>query len=386
MKKILVVNYNNAGVGKYRLLDPHIELSRISKNIEVHFGTDDDLVLLHQGKTSFDILFIHSSVAPDDNRMKLINDIQKKGIKLIVDIDDYWLLDSKQQVSRTIRREGFHLKIISLLKQADLVTTTTKILADEILKFQPNVVVLPNAINPDEPQFNPTKTPSEKVRIGYLGGSSHLQDIRMLRQGINKLLSEFPREIQFVLCGFNDTIRDIISGKVKADATKSVWKDYEELFTVKYSKISPEYKKFLLKYSKDEYFNAHNESYKRIWTRPISIYANGYKEFDISLAPLVDNKFNKMKSQLKAIESGFHKTPIIASKVSPYEIDLIHGKNALLVDEKKANKDWHKYMKQLVINKSFRTELGEALYETVKDTYHLTTVTKTREQVYLSLF
>ena len=385
MKKLLVVNYNNAGVGKYRLLDPHIELSRISKDIEVHFGEDGDLAMLAQGKTSFDYLFIHSSVAPDVNRMNMIKTIQKNGVKLIVDIDDYWFLDSRSQISRTTRRENFHLKITNLLKMADLVTTTTKSLANEIKAFQKNIAILPNCVNPNEPQFKSKKTESERVRIGFLGGSSHLDDIRMLRMGINRILTEFPDQAQFVLCGFNDTIRDIMSGKVVKNAQKSVWSEYEKIFTANFSRISPEYKKYLLRYTKDEYPNLKDESYRRIWTKPISTYASGYNHLDISLSPLVDNKFNIMKSQLKVIEAGFHKTPIIASNVIPYQIDLKQGENAFLVNEAKAKKDWYKYMKVLINNKELRDEMGQALYETVKDTYNLTNVTQLRNEIYMTL-
>lgn len=385
MKKLLVVNFNDAGVGKYRLLDPHIKLSEISKDFEVHFGDDQDLVKLSKKEIDFDLLFVHSSIAPDPNRMKTINVIRNNGVKIIVDVDDYWILDTKNPISKSIRKNEYHKKIIAFLKLADLVTTTTDFLANEVRKFQKNVSVIPNAIDPNEKQFKPNKTQSDKIRIGYLGGSSHLYDIRMLREGINRIHSTYKDRVQFVLCGFNDAIRDIASGKVVNDAKRSVWSEYEQIFTANYSKISEDYKKYLLSYSKEDYPLLDEVSYRRVWTKPISTYASGYNLFDISLAPLVDNKFNIMKSQLKIIESGFHKTPIIASNVKPYQIDLIHQKNALLVDEKKSKKDWFKNMKLLIDNESMRVDLTEALYETVKDKFDLENVTILRNEIYKSL-
>jgi glycosyltransferase involved in cell wall biosynthesis len=100
-----------------------------------------------------------------------------------------------------------------------------------------------------------------------------------------------------------------------------------------------------------------------------------------------------MKSQLKVIEAGFYKKALIASNVGPYTIDLKHAikngqftdGNALLVDEVRNHSDWSKWIKKLVDNPNMITDLGERLYETVKDKYDLNVVTKTRADFYKSL-
>jgi glycosyltransferase involved in cell wall biosynthesis len=100
-----------------------------------------------------------------------------------------------------------------------------------------------------------------------------------------------------------------------------------------------------------------------------------------------------MKSQLKVIEAGFYKKALIASNIGPYTIDLKHslenGKfvdgNALLVNENRNHSDWGKFIKKLVDNPNMIKDMGERLYETVKDAYHLDTITKTRAQFYRSI-
>ncbi len=75
------------------------------------------------------------------------------------------------------------------------------------------------------------------------------------------------------------------------------------------------------------------------------------------------------------------------------EIDLKHSLkngefvdgNALLVDENKNHSDWAKYMKKLIENPNWAYDLGQRLYETVKDTYDLNKVTSDRAQLYKSL-
>jgi len=100
-----------------------------------------------------------------------------------------------------------------------------------------------------------------------------------------------------------------------------------------------------------------------------------------------------MKSQLKVIEAGFYKKALIASNIGPYTIDLKHALkngqfvdgNALLVDESKNHSDWVKNIKKLVENPNMIVDLGERLYETVKDKYDINNVSRERASFYKSL-
>jgi hypothetical protein len=56
-----------------------------------------------------------------------------------------------------------------------------------------------------------------------------------------------------------------------------------------------------------------------------------------------------------------------------------------LVDEHRNHSDWSKYIKKLVNNPNMIKDMGERLYETVKDTYNLRNVTKTRAEWYKTL-
>jgi glycosyltransferase involved in cell wall biosynthesis len=149
----------------------------------------------------------------------------------------------------------------------------------------------------------------------------------------------------------------------------------------------------LLSFEQVEY-DTSNESYLRKWTEDINKYANNYNHIDVSLAPIVESVFNSNKSQLKIIEAGFHKKAVIASDVNPYTIDLKHSLkdgnftndgNSLLVSPKRNHRDWEKYMKKLVDNPNMITDMGERLYETVKDKYSLPNVSKNRVEFIKSI-
>jgi glycosyltransferase involved in cell wall biosynthesis len=292
-----------------------------------------------------------------------------------------------------------HKKIAANLKAASYVTTTTEIFANEIRKINKNVVVFPNAIDPKELQFNEPTLPSEKIRVGWLGGSSHLHDLKLLDGTVSKL-SSLQDRLQYYVCGFDIrgtvTMIDKSTGQQtqrNIEPKETVWAEYEKIFTNNYQIISPEYKAFLDKFEESDYPAIETENYVRVWTRPVETYAKNYAKFDISLAPIKNHIFNRMKSQLKVIEAGFYKKAIIASNVGPYTIDLKHALkngeftdgNALLVDEVKNHSDWAKNIKKLVENPDMIKELGLRLYDTVKDTYDLNKVSDKRADFYKSL-
>lgn len=347
----------------------------------------------------YDIVHFHRSIGMDyDQAPNIIQNLNNLGIVTIMDLDDYWLPTKEHPVHQLVVQNKLHEKIMNNLKVAKYVTTTTSIFAHEISKLNKNVFVLPNAINPNEPQFQAETLPSERLRFGWLGGSSHLHDLKLLDGTFNSL-SQFKDKFATYLCGFDirGTVTEINqqTGEQKQRPIKpeeTVWARYEEIFTDRYNLVDEKHKEFLLKFKEEDYVSDKDPFYTRVWTKPVTSYAANYRWFDVSLAPIKNHIFNRVKSQLKVIEAGFYKKAIIASNVGPYTIDLKHALkngeltdgNALLVDEVRSA-DWGKYMKKLIQNPNMAYDLGQRLYETVKDTYDLNKVTKDRAELYLSL-
>ena len=398
--KVLVLPSDTTGVGKFRSVDPHVMLQNMY-NDDFHVDIDyqpriNDVNYWKQ----YQIVHVHRNIGQNyEQTPTIIKSLKSMGIVVIVDLDDYWLPGKEHPIHSLIVQDKIHEKIMANLKEASYVTTTTKIFADEIRKLNRNVVVLPNAINPTEPQFNQPTEESNRIRIGWLGGSSHFHDLKLLEGFVSKN-SLLQDKIQYVLCGFDTrgTVTEINpqTGERKQREIKpeeTVWARYEEIFTNKYSIIDGKYKEFLSQFKDEEYPNPQDLPYRRVWTKPVNTYATNYSKFDISMAPIKNHIFNRVKSQLKVIEAGFYKKALIASEVGPYTIDLKHALsfgqftdgNALLVKEERNHSDWAKNIKFLVNNPNLIVDLGERLYETVKDTYDLRNVTKTRAEWYKSL-
>lgn len=449
--KILFFNKDIAGVNYYRTLTPAMQLERDHSNkfnvvidSDINFENYDEA--LRYLKT-FQIIHYHRYIIPSTQGMiQLVRDLRANGTILVMDIDDYWMLDKTHPFYSTAAKNKLHLDIIDNLKLADYVTTTTDIFAIEIKKItnKNNVIVLENSVNPEwMKQFQPNKIsdPKNRQRITYMAGSSHKQDIQQLDGVAGRLQSDLSTkdQYQFILAGwdtegattdivFNQEYAkalikrnlwnqkiikstnksegnvDLIEGlpadirerfrnnvftikKRAINSVESVYLDYEKIFTDNFRSIkNDDYNAWLQKFERDKYYDESSVNYVRRWTQKANSYALVLDETDISLAPLIDNTFNRMKSNLKQVEVWSRKLPIICSDIPPYNVDGKHMKNCILIPFKKRNeKEWAKAMKMLITEPNLRNDLGNQLYEDFKVKYNLKTVTNTRAEFYKTI-
>jgi glycosyltransferase involved in cell wall biosynthesis len=401
--KILAIPSDKHGVGKFRIMDPYTfigEKHSDDVHVDITFNAEDN----DEYFLNYDIVVFHSFIhqTTHDSNLNRIKWLKSKGIKVIMDIDDLWFVDQRHPMYHQIKASRIGEMKIEMMKMVDAITTTTSIFAKTIMDRLnvKNVHIFPNAVNEDESQFQVNPTKSDKIRFGWLGGSSHLHDLELMSNGISSTHYSFKDKAQFVLCGFDlrGTVTEMAPNGEKRQRPiqplETVWYKYEKFFTDNYKVLSEEYKNYLHNFTETPSFNDENEPYRRRWTKEINSYATNYNTFDVSLAPLVDSLFNGNKSQLKVIEAGFHKKAIIASDTDPYTIDLISAVdngvlnnkgNALLVNPKRNHKDWAKHMKRLVENPNMVEDLGNRLYETVKDKYSLKNVCNDRVQFFKTI-
>ncbi|MFW6242852.1 MAG: hypothetical protein ACOC2W_01710 [bacterium] len=417
----------------------HVE---ISNNID--FNDPDTLDYLK----SFDIIHYHRQLVGDMNMFyKIVDELKKSGTKLIVDVDDYWHLPKQHPYYNMSVERQLHKPIIENLKLADYVTTTTDIFANEISKTSnkniDDIGVFYNSIDPSwmkQFQNNWKPDPDGKVRITYMAGSSHKGDVEQLRTVVNVLNADTQLKGKFkiILAGWdadgttvdvtfnqefgavlqsqglwnnkiikiiNDTrgnvdaipqlsedIKNQFRGKVfKTDkrqikSDESVYYYYENILTDHHRIINDDdYVQWLMNFERDGKYE--NEGiFARRWTQKANAYASVLDETDIVIAPLTDNTFNRMKSNLKQVECWTRKLPIVCSDMPPYNVDGEHMRNCMLVPTgKQAHKYWKKHLKKLILDDELRTKLGENLYNDFKEKYHLKNVTENRAKFYKSV-
>ncbi len=253
--------------------------------------------------------------------------LKSEGVKIIMDIDDHYQLDPSHYLYGTFLRDGMMQQLISNLKMADVVTTTTPLLASRIRHLNSNVVVIPNALPFDEGQFTLSEDKESKTPIVWCGGASHYSDLREI-QGI-------PLSDKITFVGYNEE--------------NTEWKKIRiDHLDVKYE---PEL-------STDRYMT-------------------GYDGHSIAIAPLLDSVFNGCKSNLKVLEAGAKGIPVICSAVDPYYNSV--DKNFVVYADNKT--DWHNQMSKLLTYNQLREDRGMALAEHVRLQYNLKDANEIRRQV-----
>jgi glycosyltransferase involved in cell wall biosynthesis len=91
-------------------------------------------------------------------------------------------------------------------------------------------------------------------------------------------------------------------------------------------------------------------------------------KFDIGLAPLEDNNFNRGKSNLRWLEYSALKIPTIASPLPDFK-RVITGKNGLLANDLD---DWKMHLRALLDNEGLRRQMGREAYKSVRDQFNVT--------------
>lgn len=243
-----------------------------------------------------DIIFIQR--ASHEYFLKWIPYIQSKGKKVIFDIDDnLWKIPVTNPASHAFSSRNLKL-IKSIMQLCNGITVSTQPLKDFFLdnRFNTNIHVIPNMIN--NVFENPPK--KEKVRIGWIGTSTHAGD--------------FSKDLIFAL-------REL----KKRNDCELVFMGYNPL------KDNSEFHKFISPEKYLEYVNL--------------------LALDIGLCVTEDNDFNRCKSNIKYLEYSACGVTTIANSVYPYANTIKHGDTGLILDDESL---WIEYIVDLINRKDLR--------------------------------
>lgn len=257
--------------------------------------------------------------------------MKKEGIKIIMDIDDLPFLSKDHYLYEVFKSSGMTAHIIANLKLADVVMTTTPLLASRLKGYNKNIFVVPNALPFDETQFTISKDKDFKSPVVWVGGASHYPDLKEIK-GCSFIKPP-------TLCGYDP----------KPGLTHDEWlKIRDEHPTAIYEKGLQE-----------------------------SNYMDLYDGHKVSIAPLLNSDFNACKSNLKVLESGAKGLPIVCSKVEPY-YNSIDSKYVLYAETKH---DWETHVNNLIRYEAYNEDVGKALSEHVRLQYNLKDINILRKHI-----
>jgi len=286
------------GVNYHRLISP----MRYFNNIEYLYQLDGvaDIIMYNVRGSNVDL--------------KDIKDLQLKGSKIWVDIDD-WIENPKWHQSRVENEKDFVKNILAHLRNADIVTCASKKLQDELYKqFNIKSIFVHNAI------VETPKPIDHELTFGWIGFTNHHLDHKEL---IIPLHHKYNAK------------------RMLGGATGLVAEYWEYLQRV---------------WSGNWQYDVNVYQYLGV-----DDYMDMYGLIDFALLPSYDDLYTSCKSNLKLLESAASAIPIITnggtySDVKQYQGIRVNGA-----------KEWRKAIELLIRSEHQRNEYAEGLQDYAKD-------------------
>jgi glycosyltransferase involved in cell wall biosynthesis len=287
-----------------------------------------------------DVVIIQRDFPRDlEKYLEIITQAQKYNIPIILELDDLlWDLppDHPDRISNHYLDALWPMLIATLL--ADAVVVSTPVLQESLNPLTPaQVVCLPNYLDDSLWQFQePKKSHDKSVRIGYMGGESHFADIQPIVPAIEKILYQYRSQIELVFWG----------GEPPEELLSSQNVEWHELNIQDYVQFA-------------EYF--------------------AQQEFDIFLAPLSDNRFNRAKSPIKYLECATLGGVGVCSQIDPYLQVIEHGKTGFLANSLDS---WFDSLSILIENPVLRSEILKNSHENIQRKWLLSNHSQEWMEVY----
>lgn len=322
-----------SGSATWRLHDPfkYMRKTGIDAQVVTEGGITDEVC------KEADVLVVQSIV---DKTMigRALWFRENKNLKIVYEIDDYWKANDYNINIKSHQVTGFADITEDMLMLSDMVTTTSEHLASLIYPHNKNVRILPNAMDFDRWKVKYThKNTSSRIRIGWAGSLTHTEDLKLAVPALKRIMNEFP-QVELVLVGdmrmramFSDTPRVEVMLGVPMEA----------------------------------------------WPHKL----HGLR-LDIGIAPLLNNEFNKCKSNIKWQEYTVAGIPGVYSP-TVYRHGYFEEKKMGLVAD---NSDgWYINLRNLIICPYLREEIVESASVFLERQYNLEYTAKNWVEAYTSL-
>ena len=287
---------------------------KIINNVNIFFPQD----LNENNINELDTIWVQRSAIFNGNVFDFIKIMKEKGKKIILDIDDLlWEIDDD------IYR-NFYFKKDLLIKYVDLITLPTEKLKEEVENFYKiPALVIPNFI--DTFYFYPKlKTKQRrKLNIGIIGTSSHEQDFNFIAPVIKEIIENY-----------NDRIRIKFWGYIP--------ENLKNIKGVYFIPFEPDYFKYAERLRKES--------------------------FDFCIVPLLENRINNIKSNIKWLEFSITKIPAIFSDTEPYKC-VENLKTGIKIPNNE--KDWFTAISLMIEDFKLREDIKNNAYKEVLNNWTL---------------
>ncbi len=211
-------------------------------------------------------IYIVQRTAFDDEKIagEFIKALRLLNKVLIVDNDDaFEVIDASHPESNINLDRTLALQL--LLKEADQIWLSTRVLKDTASKLNRQSVLIPNTLddrlwrNPNTKKIKSSNS-KKPLHMLYMGTGTHDADIKLLMPALDQVAHKYPSSFKLTVIG------------VASELPERQW--IKRLHVRRSMTLYPNFVKWFLKKG----------------------------PFDIGLSPLVDNKFNDSKSDIKCLD------------------------------------------------------------------------------------
>lgn len=214
-----------------------------------------------------------------------------------------------------------HRVMMEQMKQSDAVIVSTPYLKNQYEAMNEHIYVIPNSIDFKEwDSARIRKDNGSRLRIGWIGGGTHKEDLEMVLPVLEK----------------------VCKGNVWFYCIHGAPQSFK---------------------NKPNFYWNHKWSKIHLYPRFMASY-----KFDIGIAPLIDNNFNRGKSNLRWLEYSALKVPCIASPLPDFERVIQNGHNGYVAD---SHAEWAEYLSLLIADKGHREVVGQEAYDSVKKDFNV---------------
>lgn len=307
---------------------------------------------------SADIVILEMLTAP-----KMVEFCQKQGAKVIFEADDAFIDTYTEKERKNLQQMGENWRdnAIKTIEMCDALTVTNHYLKENFERYTDKPIhILPNYMDLNWYGRDDLKIVrnTDEVRIGWFGSKGHFEDMRMIVHAIKRVLDTFP-QAKFVYCGFGGMSSDRL-------VTEVGWG--EDVF----KEIDRSRREFVIAVPEDMWPMKHR-----------------VLDFDIGIAPLIDDKFNHCKTQIKWMEYAMLGTPCVVSPTvyaeHPVDKDkstVEHGVTAFVAN---TEDEWVEYLSRLVRGKGLRQTMGQKAKQEVLKNWELDSQWQQWVEVYQSV-
>jgi glycosyltransferase involved in cell wall biosynthesis len=269
-----------------------------------------------------DMVIIQRSTSPAG--LQILARARAAHTKVIYECDDDFLAidEGTPSVGEYYNRPPVRRAFKTLLTQADLVTTSTAVLAESFGRLARVVRTLPNCVDLEYAPSLPKAEASGPMVIGYAGTVTHTPDFICVVPALRRMLHAQRGALRLQFFGF----------------IPEMFKSRDDVDFVSYEQDYPAFMRVL-----------------------------GRARWTVGIAPLANHPANRGKTDNKYREYGASWIPGLYSRVPAYEKSVTHGQTGLLVPH--SEEGWYAGLVTLLKNSRLRADIARAARGDVTERY-----------------